>query len=336
MTLIIDEEEKGVDVNKEIFSASDCYNKDWVSLTNDSQKLNSLACYLCNEILNNAVELHCDEHENAEQVFLIGEKCLEMYLKQNNKKCPSEQHDHCEFSKNKVVRQSVSDLMVICPRQYDLNKDSQSDEGTAKSGEKAEYEKESNSNHSNPKRSCNFKGKIKDVKDHLDKSCRLISIKQVVSVEIQTHLNGINEQLKQLQDVNKDLQSQLQIEKLQTGQQIEKLEKNSNEQSKQIEQLNVTYFVFPNIDYAYNEMQNLRAELLKKDQRINKLTDDFEQFKSNMNREHFELTTRLGQYQTEYNTFGEDDNNEDKDEDDNNEDKDEDDYQDEDNSEEMW
>ncbi|ETO35226.1 hypothetical protein RFI_01848 [Reticulomyxa filosa] len=93
MLLVAQEgEEKKMEHNKELFSVSGCYKKDWVSLTTEPQKLDTLVCCLCNQIANNAVELQCDEHENSEQAYLVGEECLQTYLKQNNGKCPIQQH----------------------------------------------------------------------------------------------------------------------------------------------------------------------------------------------------------------------------------------------------
>ncbi|ETN99204.1 hypothetical protein RFI_38277, partial [Reticulomyxa filosa] len=167
-------EEKKLENRKELFSISGCYNKNWVLLTNEQQKLNALICCLCNQIANNALELQCNEHENSEQAYLVGEECLQEYLNQNSGKCPIGQHKHCEFSKNKSLRQQVLDLLVICPRQYDLQK-KQSNQET-NTGEKEGYKNELNWNLINQ---CNYKGKIKEIKDHLDKSCELISIQQL-------------------------------------------------------------------------------------------------------------------------------------------------------------
>ncbi|ETO14672.1 hypothetical protein RFI_22698, partial [Reticulomyxa filosa] len=111
LALNVERDEKNQEHEKEIFSSSGCYDKDWVLLTNKAVRLNPLVCYICKQIPNNAVELHCNEHENAEQAYLFGEKCLQSYLKQSNGKCPIQQHDHCEFSKNKIIRQQVSDLL---------------------------------------------------------------------------------------------------------------------------------------------------------------------------------------------------------------------------------
>ncbi|ETO11328.1 hypothetical protein RFI_26049, partial [Reticulomyxa filosa] len=138
-------------------------------------------------------------------------------------KCPIQQHDHCEFVKDKSLRQQVSDLLVTCPRQYDLKKNQS----------KEEHENE-----------CNYKRKIGEMKDHLDNSCRLISIQHIILLV-------------------KELQSQLQAEKLQTvlspflrkhfkikkkkeelrkmnlksNAEIETLKESDNEKNKEIQQL---------------------------------------------------------------------------------------------------
>ncbi|ETO34716.1 hypothetical protein RFI_02374, partial [Reticulomyxa filosa] len=164
---MLEGDEKNSEHEKETFSSSGCYNKNWILLTNKSEKVNILVCYICKQIANNAVELHCDEHENAEQVYLFGDECLQRYLKKSNGKCPIQQHEHCEFSKNKIIRQQVSDLLVICSRQYDLKKKQSKEEIIL--GKKEEHENQ-----------CNYKGKIKEMKDHLDKQCQLISIQRII------------------------------------------------------------------------------------------------------------------------------------------------------------
>ncbi|ETO24896.1 hypothetical protein RFI_12262 [Reticulomyxa filosa] len=144
-------EEKLKENKRTVFSLSECYNKSWISLTNEAQRLNTLICCICNQIVNNAMELNCGEHENEEQVCLVREECLQKYLKQNNGKCPIQQHDHCEFLQGKTMRKLMSELLVICPRQFDLKK-------------RRKYLNKSNSNSKN---SCNFKGKILKVKEKL-------------------------------------------------------------------------------------------------------------------------------------------------------------------------
>ncbi|ETO30957.1 hypothetical protein RFI_06162 [Reticulomyxa filosa] len=166
--LLVEEEQESKEDKKTSFSFSECYGKAWVSFTNESKRLDTLICCICNQIANNAMELHCDEHENADQVYLVGEQCLQSYLKQNNGKCPIQQHDHCKFSQ----------------------------------------------------------GKIKDLKDHLDKSCNLIPIKQNISSEIGNELNIMSEKIKELQLQLKDMKDK------------------DYEKNKQIEQMNVLNFYF--------------------------------------------------------------------------------------------
>ncbi|ETO34989.1 hypothetical protein RFI_02085, partial [Reticulomyxa filosa] len=62
-----EEKEGNKEKKTQIFSFSKCYSKAWISLTNESQRLDTLICCICNQIANNAMELHCDEHENADQ-----------------------------------------------------------------------------------------------------------------------------------------------------------------------------------------------------------------------------------------------------------------------------
>ncbi|ETO04531.1 hypothetical protein RFI_32866 [Reticulomyxa filosa] len=110
------------------------------------------------------------------------------YLKQNNGKCPIQQHDHC---------------------------------------------KQCNESNSKNNCNCNFKGKMKDLKDHLDRSCNLIPTKQNISLEIVNELNVITKQIRKLQNVVK-----IQIE----------------------------------------QIKNLKAESLRKDQTINAFKKQLEQY----------------------------------------------------------
>ncbi|ETO29476.1 hypothetical protein RFI_07644, partial [Reticulomyxa filosa] len=249
--------EEGQENKSETFSLSGCYKKAWISSTNRPQKLNKLICCLCSGIANNAIELQCDEHDNAKHVYLLGDECLQNYLKMSNGKCPIEQHDHCKFSKNKAIREQISELLVICPRQYDLSKHLLSNKGRKKE-EKNELSLKSKSN-------CNFKGKIKDVKDHLDNSCDLNSIEQRISFEVQKNLHVTNGRIEQLQNVVKNLQSQLQFEKVRVvlknlEQYISKVNNKSNNRKKK-------------------QINDLKHELMKKDAQIIELTKDVQQLK---------------------------------------------------------
>ncbi|ETO20632.1 keratin, type II cytoskeletal 1-like isoform 6 [Reticulomyxa filosa] len=265
------EDEESKENKRPIFSFSDCHSKAWVSLTNESQKLDALICCICNQIANNAMELHCDEHETADQVYLIGEQCLQKYLKQNNGKCPIQQHDYCEFSQNKTVRKSVSELL-----DNQMKGQNQKEDG--------ENWSESNSNLKN-NCNCNYKGKMKDLKDHLDNSCNLIPIKQNITYEITNQLNVMSGQIKELQNVVKDLQLQL-----------KDMKDKENEKNKQID--------------------NLKHELQEKDQTITALKLDniefkkqfeqyqikFEEYKQNIETKVENRTTNIQQLQLQIKT----------------------------------
>ncbi|ETO34104.1 viral A-type inclusion protein, partial [Reticulomyxa filosa] len=273
--------------------------KEWLSLTNKPQKLNTLICCICNQIANNAMELHCDEHENADQVYVVGEQCLQNYLKQNNGKCPIQQHQHCEFSQNKIVKKSVSKLLAICPRQFSLNK-KQSNEGTKFGGDE-EYWNESNLNlnlNSNSKKNCNcnYKGKMKDLKDHLDKSCNFISIKQNISYETVNELNVMSGQIKELQNAVKSQTEQvenLKTESLKKDEQIFGL-------TKDIQQFKIEIV---NLKKQQNEqnkqIDNLKYELQEKGQIITALTNSIQQLKT----DNTEFKKQLKQYQIKFDQY---------------------------------
>ncbi|ETO15387.1 hypothetical protein RFI_21977 [Reticulomyxa filosa] len=138
---------------------------------------------------NNGMELCCNEHENVDQVYLIGEE---------------------EENDNELNSNSIS-------------------------------------------------------KNHLDKLCNLIPIKQVIPLEI-----VMSEQIETLQNMVKDLQSQIQkLQIVENKKQIKKMKENNN---KQIEELNVN-----------KKMNNVKADVLKKDKQIIGLTNDIQQLKTKMN-----------------------------------------------------
>ncbi|ETO07776.1 hypothetical protein RFI_29614, partial [Reticulomyxa filosa] len=170
----------------------------------------------------------------------------------NNGKCPIQQHDYCEFLQVKTARKLVSELLNC---------------------------------------NCNFKGKIKDLKDHLDKTCNLIPVKQSIPYEITDQLNVMNKQIKELQDVVKDLQSQSQTEKLQTvlsyffvffkiiekDQQIFELTKDIQKFKTEMNQTIIDLKKQQN-----QQIDNLKHELQEKDQTINALKIDSIEFKKQL------------------------------------------------------
>ncbi|ETO03566.1 hypothetical protein RFI_33836, partial [Reticulomyxa filosa] len=114
--------------------------------------INHFICLICKQVANNALESHCPQHEDMKESLIVGGYCLQQYLKSNSNSCPIQPHENSIFLRNKVVRQQIGDLIVLCPLQYG---NTQKDESTKKI------------------QVCNFKGKIKELQDHLHKSCPL-------------------------------------------------------------------------------------------------------------------------------------------------------------------
>ncbi|ETO08057.1 hypothetical protein RFI_29333, partial [Reticulomyxa filosa] len=109
----VEGDERKLEIVKEFSKFNHCYNKDWFARIYRPNNLLSLTCGICRQIANNAVELHCDEHEEEEQAYLFGEECLENYLKNNNNKCPIQQHDVCKFYKNRTARKQIEHLLAV-------------------------------------------------------------------------------------------------------------------------------------------------------------------------------------------------------------------------------
>ncbi|ETO04705.1 hypothetical protein RFI_32693, partial [Reticulomyxa filosa] len=122
--------------------------------------LKNLQCLLCSQIANNAMELTCDEHEEQEGTLVIGEQCLMKYLKENNNKCPIGKHGTCNYVKGRTARKYICDLKVICPRQF-MKHSNQKEENETKEGDISMED------------GCAFKGKISEVKEHLENACSM-------------------------------------------------------------------------------------------------------------------------------------------------------------------
>ncbi|ETO02180.1 hypothetical protein RFI_35256, partial [Reticulomyxa filosa] len=119
---------------------------------------------LCSQIANNAMELTCDEHEEQEGTLVIGEQCLMKYLKENNNKCPIGKHGTCNYVKGRTARKYICDLKVICPRQF-MKHSNQKEENETKEGDTPMGN------------GCIFKGKIHEMKEHLENACSLKTLK---------------------------------------------------------------------------------------------------------------------------------------------------------------
>ncbi|ETO23957.1 hypothetical protein RFI_13203 [Reticulomyxa filosa] len=128
-----------------------CFDKNWVLHLNQEEQINYFICLVCKQVVNNPVEINCPQHEDTDEILIAGENCLKQLLINNNNTCPIQSHDGCQYSIIRSVRQLINDITVMCPRQFqrDLRQ--------------FKY----------VTMTCNFKGKIKDLSDHLNNSCSL-------------------------------------------------------------------------------------------------------------------------------------------------------------------
>ncbi|ETO24180.1 WD repeat-containing protein [Reticulomyxa filosa] len=99
------------------------------------------------------MELNCPQHENVGDVLIVGEDCLKEFFRKNNGACPIQLHNNCRYSKTKLSQIFIDDLQVICSRQF------QQDLKISKQSEMIETIR------------CNFKGKLKNLHNHLNIEC---------------------------------------------------------------------------------------------------------------------------------------------------------------------
>ncbi|ETO24714.1 hypothetical protein RFI_12443, partial [Reticulomyxa filosa] len=140
-----------------ILLQSSCYDKELLLKLNQEEQLQHFVCLICKQIVNNPVDLTCSQHGNLNEALVAGENCLKTYLRDNNH-CPVEPHENCQYSKNRALQKLLDELVVMCPRQFQASKQiSQKDNGQPFII--AYY--------------CHFKGKVKDLSNHLENTCPL-------------------------------------------------------------------------------------------------------------------------------------------------------------------
>ncbi|ETO15582.1 hypothetical protein RFI_21782, partial [Reticulomyxa filosa] len=136
------------------FLQGSCFNKTWVLQSNQPEQIKHYVCLLCEQIANPPLEINCPEHES----LTIGKACLKQYLSANKNFCPIQSHDGCRYIKSKAMQLYIDDLTVMCPKQFEQD-----------SSPSEHYEQEQDS----AMIKCDFKGKIKDLNEHLQKDCQL-------------------------------------------------------------------------------------------------------------------------------------------------------------------
>ncbi|ETO02895.1 hypothetical protein RFI_34518, partial [Reticulomyxa filosa] len=138
-----------------------CFSKEWILQSNQQEQISHFICLICKQVARNPIEMDCTQHQNLNESLIIGANCLQQFLSINPNSCPVQPHNGCLYSPSKAVQLCIGDLWVTCPRQY--RQDSQ----TTTQRQQPEEEE------GDEKITCNFKGKIKELNDHLDNSCPL-------------------------------------------------------------------------------------------------------------------------------------------------------------------
>ncbi|ETO15265.1 hypothetical protein RFI_22099 [Reticulomyxa filosa] len=155
----------------------ECYDLNWLvdSSHSTQERYKDFLCRICHKIANNALELCCKEHEKNDEAYIVGESCLQRYLKENNGKCPITNHNSCDFQKSVSIRKQISKIQVLCPRQYQITVSNTSSIRSAKQLLSAmNFKKLSGTTDLNcSDKECSFKGSVKDLEHHLLKECSL-------------------------------------------------------------------------------------------------------------------------------------------------------------------
>ncbi|ETO33978.1 hypothetical protein RFI_03118 [Reticulomyxa filosa] len=154
-------EEKAKDEATPLSLEHSCFNKDWILRSYQLEQIKHFTCLICKQVVNNPVDINCSQHENLDEVLIAGTHCLKLFL-ENNKSCPIQPHDNCQYSRNNAVRKYIDDLTVMCIRQFEQDlKISHETEGEGKTPGVIK---------------CGFHGKLKDLNNHLINECPLTLI----------------------------------------------------------------------------------------------------------------------------------------------------------------
>ncbi|ETO04430.1 WD-repeat protein [Reticulomyxa filosa] len=137
-----------------------CFSKEWVLQLNQQDQINHFICLICKQVARNPIEMSCAQHQDLNESLIVGANCLKQFLNTNPDSCPVQPHNNCLYSPNRAAQLCIGDLRIICPRQF-----RQDSKGVIQRQQPEEEDDE--------KITCDFKGKIKELNDHLNNSCSL-------------------------------------------------------------------------------------------------------------------------------------------------------------------
>ncbi|ETO03273.1 hypothetical protein RFI_34137, partial [Reticulomyxa filosa] len=135
---------------KSIPQQQSCFDKKWILQLNQQEDIHDVICLICKQVANNPIEINCTQHEKMDESLIVGENCLNQFLSQNPNSCPVEHHNNFLYFQSRMARRYISELDVICPRQFQQEQQLQmSTQQGHEEGETPGFA------------SCNFKGKLK-------------------------------------------------------------------------------------------------------------------------------------------------------------------------------
>ncbi|ETO30178.1 hypothetical protein RFI_06942 [Reticulomyxa filosa] len=191
-----------------------CFDRNWVSQLNNREQIGHFICLICKQVANNPVEISCTQHDGMDEILIAGENCLKQFLNNNNNTCPVQHHDGCKYHKVKAMQRLINEMNVICQMQFnqDLKTTERNEEGQT-DGKMTVI--------------CDFKGKIKDMNEHLNHSCALklsncwfkqfgceytclnIDLKQHLIENIKQHFDLVINKFKLMQQIIKQQQDEI-------------------------------------------------------------------------------------------------------------------------------
>ncbi|ETO00836.1 hypothetical protein RFI_36604, partial [Reticulomyxa filosa] len=149
---------------KSVSQQQSCFDKNWILQLNQHEDIHEFICLVCKQVANDPMEINCTQHKNMDESLIVGENCLNQFLSQNPNSCPVESHDNCLYFQSRVAKRCINELDVICPRQFEQEQEQQLQMSIHQGHKEGETPGFVN---------CNFKGKVKQVNNHLEHSCCL-------------------------------------------------------------------------------------------------------------------------------------------------------------------
>ncbi|ETO15102.1 hypothetical protein RFI_22254, partial [Reticulomyxa filosa] len=116
-----------------------CFDKNWILQLNQPEQFEHFICLICKRVANDPIEICCPQHKGIGESLVVGENCLKRFLKANPNSCPVQSHDSVLYYQSDAIQRHIGALK-------ESQGQKQTNEGIV----------------------CDFKGKIKELNDHLN------------------------------------------------------------------------------------------------------------------------------------------------------------------------